>query len=245
MVREPVRRHPSVRRADRRQPDSQQLGLEAVQQQDLSIDGSGRRPARTVRRTRFGASLGRTKQFALLSFFRLPGGQGTKNDLAGFEGQGFVTVADDGDLDFDYHGRYADLVRSVTADDLRWMCELMSRLSDAQWRAAFRAGGYDEDAQSRYVAKIKHELLGRADDDARAVLTLAGSRVAGGRSSSAESWLTRQMRVYSPLLVKRHGHRAAYSRVSTMSGSERILWLADSSRDATVVYFRCGDCGHV
>jgi predicted RNA-binding Zn-ribbon protein involved in translation (DUF1610 family) len=25
----------------------------------------------------------------------------------------------------------------------------------------------------------------------------------------------------------------------------RVLWLADSSRDATVDYFRCGDCGHV
>ena len=105
-----------------------------------------------------GASLGRTTQWPVLSFFRLPGGQGTKNDLEGFEAQSFVSVEEDGDLEFDYQGRYGDLVRSVTADDVRWMCALMARLSDEQWRAAFRAGGYSEEAQARYIAKIKQKL---------------------------------------------------------------------------------------
>jgi hypothetical protein len=105
-----------------------------------------------------GASLGRTTQSPVLSFFRLPGGQGTKNDLEGFEAQAFVLIAADGDLEFDYQGRYGDLVRSVSAEDVLWMCALMSRLSDAQWRAAFRAGGYSEQAQARYIAKIKQKL---------------------------------------------------------------------------------------
>ena len=57
---------------------------------ELSDDAGQRYVVRDV-----GASLGRTKQFPLLSFFGLPGGQGTKNDLAGFEAQGFVTVQPD------------------------------------------------------------------------------------------------------------------------------------------------------
>jgi hypothetical protein len=105
-----------------------------------------------------GASLGRTKQFPLLSWLGLPGGQGTKNDLPGFESQGFVTADENGDLDFDYNGRYADLVWTVTVEDLRWTCELLSRLSDAQWNDAFRAAGYTPNERKRYIAKIKQKL---------------------------------------------------------------------------------------
>lgn len=34
----------------------------------------------------------------------------------------------------------------------------MSRLSDQQWSDAFRAGGYNENQTTRYVARIKAKL---------------------------------------------------------------------------------------
>ena len=42
--------------------------------------------------------------------------------------------------------------------DVRWTCALLSRLTDAQWRDAFRAGGYNSEQTARYVAKIKAKI---------------------------------------------------------------------------------------
>lgn len=107
-----------------------------------------------------GASLGRTTYPTMLKWFRLRGfGQGTRNDLEGFEAQGFITgVEEDSEPDFDYRGIYRDVVRTVTLADVRWTCALLSRLTDEQWGDAFRAGGYNPEQTSRYVAKIKAKI---------------------------------------------------------------------------------------
>ena len=96
-----------------------------------------------------GASLGRTRFFPF----------GTRNDLEGFEAQGFVTgVDDDGTVTFDYHGRHRELVRGLRAEDVLWTCELFARLSDRQWDDAFRAAAYEAPVRQRYIAKIKQKL---------------------------------------------------------------------------------------
>jgi hypothetical protein len=107
-----------------------------------------------------GASLGRTTYPGLLKWFRLRGfGQGTRNDLPGFESQGFIKSIDSrGRAAFDYRGIYRDVIETVTSADVRWTCELLNRLSDEQWRDAFRAGGYDSEQTSRYVAKLKAKI---------------------------------------------------------------------------------------
>lgn len=105
-----------------------------------------------------GASLGRTAQPALLSALGIRNAQGTKNDLAGFEAQGFVQLQSDGRLDFDYHGLYDDVVARVNRADLKWACDLLSRLSDRQLAEAFRAGGYSPDQTARYVLKLKQKI---------------------------------------------------------------------------------------
>ena len=107
-----------------------------------------------------GASLGKTRYPALLKFVRVRGiRQGTRNDLPGFESQGFIRrVEDDGRIDFDYTSMYRDLIETVTTGDVRWACELMAQLSDAQWHDAFRAGGFSEDQRTRYVRKIKDKI---------------------------------------------------------------------------------------
>jgi hypothetical protein len=84
-------------------------------------------------------------------------GQGTKNDLDGFEQQPFLVTGANGP-EIDYRGIYRDLVKSVTPADIRWTCELMSRLTDRQWQDAFRAAGYTPEQTSRYVKKIKEKI---------------------------------------------------------------------------------------
>jgi hypothetical protein len=107
-----------------------------------------------------GASLGRTTYPRILKWFRLRGfGQGTRNDLPGFEAQGFIRRIDDRSrVTFDYRGIYRDVIDSVTPADVRWTCQLLSRLSERQWREGFRAAQYDEQQATRYVAKIRSKI---------------------------------------------------------------------------------------
>ena len=107
-----------------------------------------------------GASLGRTTYPGVLKWFRLRGfGQGTRNDLDGFESQGFITGIDSrGRPRFDYSGIYRDVIDTVTSAEVRWVCELLHGLTDEQWRDAFRAGGYNPEQTARYVATIKGKI---------------------------------------------------------------------------------------
>jgi hypothetical protein len=107
-----------------------------------------------------GASLGKFTYPRVLKWFRLRGfGQGTRNDLPGFEAQGFITGIDErGRIAFDYRGIYRDVIATVTAADVRWTCELLSRLSRAQWSDAFGAAGYNPDETARFVTKIKAKI---------------------------------------------------------------------------------------
>ena len=106
-----------------------------------------------------GASLGRTTYPPILKWFRLKGfGQGTRNDLPGFEEQGFIRSIDGQRITFDYSGIYRDVIETVTPADVRWTCELLSRLSDHQWHEAFRAAQYDQQHATRYIRKIKEKI---------------------------------------------------------------------------------------
>lgn len=106
-----------------------------------------------------GASLGGSRQHAFFKLLGTPGAQGSKNDVDDFEAQGFITRIDsDDDVHFDYRGLNQALVDQVTAPDVIWACERLSLLSDQQWQAAFRAGGYSPDRAERYIRKIKEKI---------------------------------------------------------------------------------------
>jgi hypothetical protein len=106
-----------------------------------------------------GASLGKFTYPPILRLFRLRGfGQGTRNDLPGFEQQGFIEKVEDGSVSFVYRGIYRDVISTVTAAQVRWACERLAKLSDQQWADAFRSGGYTEDQSRRYTNKIKEKI---------------------------------------------------------------------------------------
>jgi hypothetical protein len=106
-----------------------------------------------------GASLGKARQPRMLSWFPfMRHKQGSKNSLEDFEAQGFVKAINGQTVEFDYRGIDAALADSVTTSDLRWACELLSRLSEQQWLDAFRAGGYTTDQRARYVRRIQEKI---------------------------------------------------------------------------------------
>ncbi len=111
-----------------------------------------------------GASLGRTSSSKLLWMFPMRGfGQGTRNDLEGFESQGFIEGIHEGELDFQFETIYSSVVDLVRPGDVKWATELLSRITDAQWDAAFKAAEYEPAVRARYIRKIKAKIAeGRA-----------------------------------------------------------------------------------
>jgi hypothetical protein len=85
-------------------------------------------------------------------------GQGSRNDLEGFEEQGFIKAVEGQTVEFHYRGIHNRLVKTITVDDVAWTCRLMARMSDKQWHDAFRAAGYSEEYQRRYTAKLKSKI---------------------------------------------------------------------------------------
>jgi hypothetical protein len=106
-----------------------------------------------------GASLGKTSPSRLLWLIPLRGlGQGTRNDIDGFESQGFIKRADENSVEFHFDTIYGDVVDLVRPSDVRWAMERFNRLTDAQWEDAFRAGNYAPDIRARYIRKLKAKI---------------------------------------------------------------------------------------
>ncbi|HEY6212124.1 MAG TPA: hypothetical protein VIW45_07555 [Vicinamibacterales bacterium] len=86
-----------------------------------------------------------------------------RSDNGKFERTGFITGVTNGSVDFDYDGRHQELAAHISPDDVRWMCGLLSQLTVAQWRDAFRAGGYDMATGDRFIARLTGKIAeGRA-----------------------------------------------------------------------------------
>ena len=85
-------------------------------------------------------------------------GQGSRNDLAGFESQGFIRRVAGDDVEFDFDTIYAGVVDRVRPADVKWAAELLARITDAQWDASFRAAEYDPGTRARYIRKIKAKI---------------------------------------------------------------------------------------
>lgn len=124
----------------------------------VATNEDGRTGRRYVVRD-LGASLGKARQPRVLSWLPfMRHKQGSKNSLEDFEAQGFVRAVTGETVEFDYRGLDKALIGSVTAADLRWTCDLLSRLSEQQWLDAFRAGGYTPEESARYVRRIQEKL---------------------------------------------------------------------------------------
>lgn len=95
-----------------------------------------------------GAAFGKSRAFP----------HGTRNNIADFESQTFVTGVKDGIVQFYYQGRHKELLADITPADVVWACEWISKLSDRQLDDAFRAAGYSETERYRFIRKLKQKV---------------------------------------------------------------------------------------
>ena len=107
-----------------------------------------------------GAALGRT---------RWP--TGNRNDIDAFESQKLIDGVANGIVDFDYHARHRELFKDITPADVVWACKLLARLSEGQWKDAFRAANYPEPLTQRFVAKLKAKIQEGLTLETRAAVT--------------------------------------------------------------------------
>jgi hypothetical protein len=78
--------------------------------------------------------------------------------IDGFEKEPFITGVHGRRVSFGFRGRHQELLEAIQVEDVRWMCERLRQVTDAQWRDAFRAGNYTEEMTARYVARIRQKI---------------------------------------------------------------------------------------
>lgn len=97
-----------------------------------------------------GASLGKTGWLS----------HRTKDDPEAFEREPFIVGVEANRVQFGFDGGWLEpqLRSSVTPGDVRWVCSLLERLSDQQWRDAFRAADFGETEADRYISRLKQKV---------------------------------------------------------------------------------------
>ena len=95
-----------------------------------------------------GAALGDTHRFAP-----------RKGHAEAFERQPFILGVSGRHVEFAYSGWYQKLVRDrISVEDVAWAGGLLARLSDSQWRDAFRAGDYEPAVANRFIRTLRAKL---------------------------------------------------------------------------------------
>ena len=81
-----------------------------------------------------------------------------RGDPAVFEQTPFIKGVARGRVEFDYRGRHKALFANITPADVRWACEQLQQLTDAQWQDAFRAGGFPKPIADRFIRRMKQKI---------------------------------------------------------------------------------------
>ena len=81
-----------------------------------------------------------------------------RGDIEVFEKTPFVRGVENDKVVFEYRGRHKVLFQNIRPSDVRWLCERLNRLTDAQWRDAFRAGGIDGEIADRFIRRMKQKI---------------------------------------------------------------------------------------
>lgn len=81
-----------------------------------------------------------------------------RGDIDAFEATPFIRGVANGYVQFEYRGRHRALIERLTPADVRWICERLSSLTDAQLADAFRAGGYPQPLADRFIRRLKQKI---------------------------------------------------------------------------------------
>lgn len=124
--------------------------VKAAQNAIYRVEGEGNEPRTWYLVRDLGASLGKTAWIH----------QATKDDTAGFVKEGFIERVENNRVHFRYDGAWLEprVHTIVTPGDVRWVCNLLARLSDRQWRDAFRAGGFNDTEATVYIERLRAKV---------------------------------------------------------------------------------------
>lgn len=81
-----------------------------------------------------------------------------RGDVDVFEKTPFIDGVVNGRVKLHWRGRHDALLRDITPADVRWICQRLEKLTDAQWQDAFRAGGYSKATADRFIRKLKQKI---------------------------------------------------------------------------------------
>ena len=81
-----------------------------------------------------------------------------RGDPAVFEQTPFIKGVQGGKVQFDYRGRHRVLFENIRSADVRWICQQLKALTDAQWHDAFRAGGFPAPIAERFIRRMKQKI---------------------------------------------------------------------------------------
>ena len=81
-----------------------------------------------------------------------------RGDIEVYEKTPFIRGVENGRVRFEYRGRHKSLFENIPPAHVRWVCERLNRLSEAQWRDAFRAGGIEGEMAERFIRRTKQKI---------------------------------------------------------------------------------------
>jgi hypothetical protein len=132
-----------------------------------------------------GARGGRRRVFVIMDLGQSFGATGIHNpprgDATAFEKHGFIERITADRVDFEHHGLRAELFDQITIDDVQWMCRRLARLTDKQWRDAFRAANYHPTESTRFITRMKAKIAQGLRPMPDAAFTASTSRARPGQ----------------------------------------------------------------
>jgi hypothetical protein len=83
---------------------------------------------------------------------------GSRSNPDDFESHPFILGFEGDRPKFGYQGRHDELLAQIHRRDVRWMSERLARITDRQFRDAFRAGGFPDDTANRFIGRLKEKI---------------------------------------------------------------------------------------
>ena len=81
-----------------------------------------------------------------------------RGDPETFDRTPFIRGTVNGRVKLEWRGRHNALLADITPADVRWICQRLQALSDADWSDAFRAGGFSPEDANRFIRRLKQKI---------------------------------------------------------------------------------------
>jgi hypothetical protein len=81
-----------------------------------------------------------------------------RGDADVFEAAPFIHGVSNGVVQIENRGRHTGLFQTIRVSDVHWICGQLNKLTDEQWRDAFRAGGYEPGLADRFIRSVKKKI---------------------------------------------------------------------------------------